>query len=94
MAVLVLIIPSHLHRELNWEDVKMLAHVKAVIKEALRVMPPAAQGSLRKTNKMTRICGMNIPANCGVSHHVRFSCFYVALGSVAWWGSSPTSQGI
>ena len=49
--------PSSLIRDLTWSDLGRLPYLNAVIKESLRLRPPAAQGTFRETSKATRVRG-------------------------------------
>mmetsp|Transcript_30318 Transcript_30318/g.67212 ORF Transcript_30318/g.67212 Transcript_30318/m.67212 type:complete len:507 (+) Transcript_30318:261-1781(+) len=49
-------------RELVWEDVSRLTYLAAVIKEGLRIMPPAGVVGFRQTHRDIKICGYDVPA--------------------------------
>eukprot|EP00955_Chlamydomonas_euryale_P110618 366009-Chlamydomonas_euryale.AAC.36 len=54
-------------RPLEWSDIGRLAYLPAVVKEALRLMPPASLGTVRITGKPTKICGYDVPAGVAVN---------------------------
>ncbi|KAG1669638.1 hypothetical protein FOA52_010798 [Chlamydomonas sp. UWO 241] len=49
-------------RAVEWDDLGRMFYLNAVIKETLRLYPPASLGSMRATNKPTTLCGYDVPA--------------------------------
>jgi len=49
-------------RALTWDDLGRMPRLTAVIKETLRLMPPAGLGSFRVAHKDVKICGYTVAA--------------------------------